>query len=207
MTDFRTPSLPGSSRQDSPSLAGWGMTVPTRRLGGSVAKKSYWEKLKDPRWQKKRLEALQAADFACQCCYDSKETLHVHHKQYFKGREPWEYEIDQLAVLCETCHSEHHQSEDRLNLICSILDVEGPYSRDSVSSLVAGFVGRGKPEPVDPRSYCVGMFADNVLATYSTGLKLDDLIRLARLSRSHGHEMLMLLLDFSRSNAGTGSAE
>lgn len=104
---------------------------------------TYAEKLKDPRWQRKRLEAMQAANFCCENCYDGDETLHVHHKQYFKGREPWEYEVGQLAVLCETCHEAQHCEDDQLNLVCSFLPLQGPASRESVASLVAGYAFSG----------------------------------------------------------------
>jgi methionyl-tRNA synthetase len=60
---------------------------------------AYWEKLKDPRWQKLRLEAMQKADFHCERCGDGESTLNVHHKEYFKGREPWEYKPKQLLDL------------------------------------------------------------------------------------------------------------
>ena len=66
--------------------------------------KSYYEKLKDPRWQKKRLEVFQAHNFKCQKCGTTKSTLHVHHKLYRKNCEPWEYNNNDLCVLCETCH-------------------------------------------------------------------------------------------------------
>lgn len=49
--------------------------------------RTYLEKLKDPRWQRKRLEALNAAGFGCSVCGDAESPLHVHHRAYFKGRE------------------------------------------------------------------------------------------------------------------------
>ena len=39
----------------------------------------YVEKLKDPRWQRKRLEILQRDDWKCYWCKDDKTTLNVHH--------------------------------------------------------------------------------------------------------------------------------
>lgn len=65
---------------------------------------TYKEKLKDPRWQKKRLEILERDNFTCCQCGDKEETLHVHHKGYIKGNEPWEYDNNYLETLCETCH-------------------------------------------------------------------------------------------------------
>lgn len=64
----------------------------------------YADKLKDPRWQKKRLEVFQRDGFSCVCCCDDSSTLHVHHKVYLHGKEPWEYPIHFLVTLCEQCH-------------------------------------------------------------------------------------------------------
>lgn len=65
---------------------------------------SYFDLLKSPHWQKKRLEILEAADFLCEECRDGESTLHVHHTYYGKGRKPWEYEDCFFQVLCEKCH-------------------------------------------------------------------------------------------------------
>lgn len=67
---------------------------------------TYWEKLKDPRWQKKRLEVLQRAGFACENCHATDKTLHVHHGYYDRGMEPWEYADETLWCLCEECHED-----------------------------------------------------------------------------------------------------
>lgn len=66
--------------------------------------KTYSEKLRDPRWQKKRLEILERDGWACQMCYDDTTCLHVHHKRYIKGREPWDCCDSMLVALCENCH-------------------------------------------------------------------------------------------------------
>ena len=64
----------------------------------------YSKLLKDPRWQKKRLEILQRDEFACQNCFDTETTLHVHHRYYKKGNLPWDYPEKSLVTLCEICH-------------------------------------------------------------------------------------------------------
>lgn len=69
-----------------------------------MAKKTYSEKLLDPRWQKKRLEILSRDNFTCVKCGDEKETLHIHHIEYKKGLDPWDYENDKLTTLCVLCH-------------------------------------------------------------------------------------------------------
>lgn len=105
--------------------------------------KSYSEKLKDPRWQKKRLKAFESADWECSCCKDKSSPLHVHHKQYIKGREPWQYDIDQLEVLCEKCHQDFHDNYDYLIDVISRLPIEGMrwIDREKAAYLLAGAIG------------------------------------------------------------------
>lgn len=74
-----------------------------------MAKTAYFEKLRDPRWQRKRLEVMQRDEFTCQSCFDSGSTLNVHHRVYIKGNEPWDYPVENLVTLCESCHSDEGQ--------------------------------------------------------------------------------------------------
>lgn len=69
-----------------------------------MAKSTYSELLKDPQWQKKRLDILSRDNFRCCQCGSVKNTLHVHHQYYIKGNMPWEYPDDSLITLCEFCH-------------------------------------------------------------------------------------------------------
>ena len=66
---------------------------------------TYSEKLKDPRWQKRRLEIMNRDKFRCCLCYDGIKTLHVHHKYYTHDTEPWDYPDDVFQTLCEDCHT------------------------------------------------------------------------------------------------------
>jgi len=75
---------------------------------------TYADKLKDPRWQRKRLEVLQHADFRCQLCGSKDNTLHVHHAYYEKGRDPWEYPVGAMISLCHDCHARQHKGNDDL---------------------------------------------------------------------------------------------
>lgn len=72
--------------------------------------KTYLEKLKDPRWQKKRLQVFKRDDFECQLCMDKITTLVVHHKKYLRNKEPWEYKMSYLITLCEKCHNKLKKS-------------------------------------------------------------------------------------------------
>jgi hypothetical protein len=77
----------------------------------------YWKKLQDPRWQRKRLEILNRADFTCEHCSAKTETLHVHHNIYHKGRNPWEYDGKELSCLCDSCHENWHGIKDLINRV------------------------------------------------------------------------------------------
>lgn len=63
---------------------------------------TYGDKLKDPRWQKKRLKILERDEWKCKYCGDTETTLHVHHLQY-KG-SPWASQDDHLETVCLHCH-------------------------------------------------------------------------------------------------------
>jgi hypothetical protein len=106
-----------------------------------MAQKNYWQKLQDPRWQKLRLKAMEAADFSCEICGDNESTLNVHHKEYFKGHEPWDYHIGQLSVLCEDCHEEQHDNLDLLKIVTSYLPLDGFMNRTECAFLLAGVSG------------------------------------------------------------------
>lgn len=72
------------------------MTDPTRS--------TYSEKLKDPRWQKRRLKVFERDNFTCQRCLDKTKTLHLHHAYYDRGKDPWDADNAALVTLCEACH-------------------------------------------------------------------------------------------------------
>jgi RNA polymerase subunit RPABC4/transcription elongation factor Spt4 len=69
-----------------------------------MKKQSYSDLLKDPRWQKKRLEIMSRDKFICKKCGDTKTQLHVHHKEYIKDTDPWDYKNSFLITVCEDCH-------------------------------------------------------------------------------------------------------
>lgn len=69
---------------------------------------TYKEQLRDPRWQKKRLEIMNRDNFKCVMCGFGDRTLCVHHKQYIKGFKAWEYPEPLLITLCDVCHYYEH---------------------------------------------------------------------------------------------------
>lgn len=132
-----------------------------------MAAMTYREQLLHPNWQRKRLEIMQRDEFTCQCCYDKETTLHVHHKQYVKGRLAWEYPNNELVTLCEGCHSVMHEELDILRSVISKLRVDGPRSISQAAPLLAGWASDLTPEfsslfDSSPHIYLIGEIASRL---------------------------------------------
>ena len=91
---------------------------------------TYAEKLKDPRWQKKRLEIMQRDEFTCQFCKEKEKTLHVHHKSYIYGKEPWDYNDNNFITLCYECHSMEEYFKDSYTDLIHDMKMMGFTNRD-----------------------------------------------------------------------------
>ena len=105
-------------------------------FGGDAMK--YSDKLKDPRWQKKRLEILEERKWLCESCGDGKKTLHVHHKYYDYDKDPWDYQSQAYSVLCEECHEDEHFSKKRVEdqlIKC----MRKHFLNDEIVSISSGF--------------------------------------------------------------------
>lgn len=68
----------------------------------------YEEQLRDKRWHIFRSAALEYYHRRCACC-GSKENLQVHHIRYKKERYAWEYNFNDVVVLCKDCHKKEHE--------------------------------------------------------------------------------------------------
>jgi hypothetical protein len=111
-------------------------------------KKDFFADYKRPEWQKFRLEVLQYHDFACQYCGDDKSQLHAHHFYYKKDSKPWDYNVEEMRCLCESCHEDEHSNhivtgailgersfEDGKNAVLSSCAEYGGSYKDIVSIL------------------------------------------------------------------------
>lgn len=106
---------------------------------------SYSEKLRDPRWQERRRVILDRADFSCEECGAEDIALHVHHKAYRRGAEPWEYEDDELIALCEGCHADRHEIYAIVHEALGRWDYDF-VRRNHLALLVLGFCAAGSKE-------------------------------------------------------------
>lgn len=106
-------------------------------------KMTYAQQLAHPLWQRRRLEMLSAAGWKCTCCGSSEKTLHVHHKQYFKGRMAWEYVDAELQVLCDECHEKSHVLDTRIKTVLARVPQE------EALALLVGYFGCAYGEEYD----------------------------------------------------------
>lgn len=98
----------------------------------------YSEKLKDPRWQKKRLEILERDEWMCTKCFDSENTLVVHHLKYERGKDPWECDDKYLITLCQSCHDAEYETRPEYEqMILSLLREKG-FMADDLYRIVQG---------------------------------------------------------------------
>lgn len=141
-----------------------------------MSKKTYGELLRDPRWQRKRLEALQAADFACEKCGNKEKTLNVHHIQYRKNAAPWEYELNELESLCEDCHQAIHGYSKVIATFCTVMDpiqlaVTAGFMKAMLLDKCGGQVNFGSYELIGAAIFAKGGFTAD-----SIGQKLADAV-------------------------------
>lgn len=102
-------------------------------------RRTYGDKLKDPRWQKRRLEILQRDKWTCQQCEATDETLHVHHLWYKPDTDPWEAPDRALLTLCETCHEDETACwPDEADMVVRALR-EGGFMSLDLNYLMDGF--------------------------------------------------------------------
>src|SRR5436190_1910303 len=69
----------------------------------------YADKLRLPQWKAFREWVLDKKGDICEDCFCRADVPHIHHAGYVAGREPWEYELHEVRVLCEACHDAVHE--------------------------------------------------------------------------------------------------
>lgn len=92
---------------------------------------TYSEKLKNPKWQRKRLEIFQRDNWACVNCESTTECLRVHHKKYIYGNDPWDYDNSFLETLCHKCHEKEHEiTPEPIATILTKIEYENLYKEE-----------------------------------------------------------------------------
>lgn len=135
---------------------------------------TYAERLKDPRWQRKRLEILNRDNFTCQECGSPDKTLHVHHRRYQHGMSPWEYPKNELVTLCEDCHARETERDQRLNRVFAEIKWDGAV--DHVIGYAMARMAYYTLSPVDivverMDLFCMYEFAQGVATFFDVTIK------------------------------------
>lgn len=192
--------------------------------GEDMASTRYSELLRDPRWQKVRLKKLEQAEWKCELCSGDDKTFNVHHKRYIKGHMPWEYDLAELAVLCEACHEVEHEAKDAREALMARLAVDGPISSDCFVAHGAGALSLVYPlicedktlmalldqvESAQPMQFAAGRigsaFADLALRPeYRFGLvALNDVVDLLECDSDFADELMKLLAKYGVDRCGS----
>lgn len=98
----------------------------------------FFEKYKDPRWQKKRLEIMEKSDFSCDNCGEDSETLAVHHKYYIADNDPWDYKDEVFITYCENCHDEEHKSKKEFEVMLKTMKLI--FTFEELSEILRGIL-------------------------------------------------------------------
>lgn len=70
-------------------------------------KARYYQYLKSAQWREKRKFALEFYGNRCGLC-GSRFNLEIHHRSY---KNIFKELMEDLMILCETCHKRHHKSQ------------------------------------------------------------------------------------------------
>jgi len=77
----------------------------------SLTEKTYLAQYRLREWRDLREQIFKLDSYTCQQCFRGRADgviLQVHHKNYFKGRKPWDYPLGMLETICKSCHAAEH---------------------------------------------------------------------------------------------------
>jgi hypothetical protein len=76
---------------------------------GAPAHEVYLFQLLDPRWSQ-FVAKVKKEKIRCERC-GAGYRLEVHHPHYVNGRTIWDYEVNEVMLLCRACHAEQHRQQ------------------------------------------------------------------------------------------------
>jgi hypothetical protein len=149
----------------------------------------FYDQYKHPLWQKKRLEVMAAAGFACQCCGEKEAQLHVHHIRYVKGRKVWEYNSSELLCLCDECHEGTHKEKDVFDDV--LCHSDGWFSYLELACVVRGLVRSSLHPDVEEgmRKFDKKLFVIGEFIGYRDDFSSDDIKTILSLSPDEFHAL------------------
>lgn len=76
-----------------------------RSVGQIISQTRYNELLQSDEWKDFSRSIRRARGNVCQCCRLGDKPTQTHHI-FYDGRKPWEYDPEDVVLLCDTCHKE-----------------------------------------------------------------------------------------------------
>jgi hypothetical protein len=73
------------------------------------SREAFFNLYKDPRWKEFSARVRTFHANVCASCRASNKTTQVHHWKYHPGRNPWEYDMGEVVLLCGGCHDKFHE--------------------------------------------------------------------------------------------------
>lgn len=109
-----------------------------------MTKKTYADKLKDPRWQRKKNQIVERDNYTCQYCKLTTKPLQVHHYCYIIKGDPWDVPDDALITICEDCHFIEHydgftELEKELIDFYRMLELRVPGINERANAMILSF--------------------------------------------------------------------
>ncbi len=71
---------------------------------------SFQQQYSDDRWKRRAKEFRSTYGRFCQSCRREDVVLHVHHVNYQRDVPLWDHGDEDMAMLCEACHQQIHQT-------------------------------------------------------------------------------------------------
>lgn len=112
--------------------------------------KSYADQLKDPRWFEfcKRIQNVRGSQ--CEQC-GTEERLQVHHCGYRDELLAWEYQADDMMIVCDECHAQFHKFADDLWNEC--LKLRNPWVIYEAGKKVRQYMRLMQPVEIEPKTF------------------------------------------------------
>lgn len=74
-----------------------------------LSRSGYAKKLDTAEWRNFSERIRKESGNFCQCCKRANLSTQVHHIFYDSERQPWEYQRDEVVLLCAGCHKAIHE--------------------------------------------------------------------------------------------------
>lgn len=110
---------------------------------GDLLGNSYSRELATEEWRSFSASVRSGKGNACHCCRRSDRVTQVHHMFYEWGKKAWEYDHNDVLLLCDHCHKALHEELKKFRRhVFGFLD---PQSFNALNKALESALTRYKP--------------------------------------------------------------